>query len=627
MSPCRCLTVAAATVLTLSLFTTWGCESTEGQSTSERVGHSRRTQAVVSSRLAADPGDAPSLPDDVPSQTIRPLDAEVARNIGDIFTELVDLQPVIQRIQNDLEQELGKVESNTSLDAEAKADKRAKINSRYRSILDRLRDIDRENRVELSFADVVRRALENNYAIRVRSYDPAIETARIVEAEAQFDAVFFTNMTNNKVNQPTASELESSDSRYWKLESGVRKLLSSGMQVQVSYVLDRTEIDIFYQQLNPAWSNDLVVEFRQPLLRGFGLDFNRSQIEIRRLDRAISVERFRRDVRELVFNLEQAYWGVLQARRSVAVVARLLGDFKFVYQNLEERLGYDVYPVLLRLTESRIEDRESDFIRLCNSVRDAEDALKRLMNDPDLNLARDVQIVPTDLPSVEPLILDQIGEVSAALSHRSELHEAKLTIEQAQIGIGVAKNQALPKLDIAFRYLVLGLGPHSDAAFSELTKNDFHEYFFGLELEVPIGNRAAEAALKQARLRQAQAIMAHRDAIENVILETQQAVREVKTNYEQIGPDYRSTAASRAWVDATRARAQSKNPAELQAELDAYEALAGSRSQLLDTLVKYNVALINLERQKGTLLEYNNIVIRGPENPNEPEPYGVASDN
>jgi outer membrane protein TolC len=154
-----------------------------------------------------------------------------------------------------------------------------------------------------------------------------------------------------------------------------------------------------------------------------------------------------------------------------------------------------------------------------------------------------------------------------------------------------------------------------------LTRNDFSDYIVSLEFEWPIGNRKAEAQLRRARFSQAQAIAAHRDTIESVILEVQQAVRDVQTRFDEIGPNYRSASVSQEWVEATKARQERRDPPSLQVELDAYEQLAAARTNLLDVLVKYNVALSNLERRKGTLLKYHNVAISGDADEDHIGPY------
>ena len=55
--------------------------------------------------------------------------------------------------------------------------------------------------------------------------------------------------------------------------------------------------------------------------------------------------------------------------------------------------------------------------------------------------------------------------------------------------------------------------------------------------------------------------------------------------------------------------------------LIALKALADARRGLLNVIANYNIALTNLERQKGTLLRYNNIVIQGSDDETYLEPY------
>ncbi len=604
-----------------------GCESPLSDTrTGPGRQQARQARAVSSARLAQEAA-APAPPEELPSQPVGPTDTQPALAIDDISSDIPDPADLPAVLARELDQKLKEVEENERLTRQQKdqqqADRKAEYERRVPGILERLQAIRRPETVRLSFTDAIRRALRNNYAIQMQSYSPAIEATRIVEAEAQFDAVYFASFTNNKQDRPSSSELQGTAYEVRDFESGVRKLLSAGTQVQVSYALNRTQTDLVFQTLNPSYFNSFVVEFRQPFLRGFGLDVNRAQIEISKLDREMSIEHLRRDVRELVYNVEQAYWQLLQARRAITISSQLLADLEIIHHFMEQRVkaGYDFFKVQLSLPSSRIERHQAEFIRLCNTVKNTEDALKRLMNDPDLNLSQDVAILPTDVPSVESMILDQVDEVTAALLHRSELHEARLAIEQAQIAVGLAKNQALPRFDVLFRYIVDGLGANPDSAFSQLSENDFHEYFIMLEFEWPIGNRGPEAALRQARLQQAQAIAAHRDAIENVILEVQQAVRDLRSNYDQIGPNFRSTIASKEWVEVTKARQERKDPLTLEQELNAHESLAGAREQLLQSLVNYNIALTNLERQKGTLLEYNNVVIQGADDESYLDPY------
>jgi len=595
-------------------------------------GPSRRAGEIAAARLTESPSPIP--PRDLPVRPAGPAETQPANNYEEIVVQVPDPGDELQAVQAELDRipaELEQIDKElavsdiTPIQRQILQEKRTSLLERqvaYPQLIKRLESIRRPNVVRLSLEEAVRRTVLNSHAIQVAAYNPAIESGRVVEAEAQFDAVFFTDFTYEKQNRPSASQLSGTDTQTRVWTSGIRKLLSSGMQVQTGYAVTRTETDLIFQTLNPAYFNQYFVEFRQPILRGFGIDFNRSQIELRKLDRSISEEQLRRQMRETIFNVEQAYWRLYQARRSVSVAARLLTNLETILNSLRERLdlGYDVFRAQVKQTEARYEVRQADFIRARNQVRNAEDALKALINDPDLNLVADLEIIPTDLPRVEPLIVDVLGEVTAALSYRSELREARLQIEQAQVAIGIAKNQALPRLDVVLRYTVDGLGGNWDRVFKQMSNKDFDEYLLQLQFEWPIGNRGPESVLRQARLRQAQAIAAHRAQIENVILETQTAIRDLHSAYDQIGPALRSAQASQEQLVATQLRQTARDVATLQVELDAHELLASARQNLLQALADYNIAMINLERRKGTLLMYNNIVLNGTCDESQLEP-------
>jgi len=480
----------------------------------------------------------------------------------------------------------------------------------FESILRRVESIRRPHQVRLSLRDCIERTLRNSYAIRATGYGPAIETTRVVEAEAQFDAVYFLNFSKEEQDRPSSSQIQSTFTDNRIFNTGVRKLLATGSQVSASYAVTRTYTDLSFQTLNPAWFNQLIFELRQPLLRGFGLDYNRSQIELYKIDRRISMEQFRRDLQQTLLNVEQAYWQLKQVRADVVVLARLLAAFELIDEIIEKRREFDTYVIQRGQVQSRLQLREAEFVSRRARVFDQEDVLKALMNDPDLNLAADVEIIPTDEFTLDPLALDRLGEVQAALENRPELKESRLRVEQTRVALGAAKNQSLPKFDVAFRYFVDGLGGNWDRAFSQLSENDYSEYYVLLEFEWPIGNRGPEAAVRRARLQQSQALATYAAQIERVIQEVHTAVRNVRVSFEQIPSALRSAQASLDQLEATKARQLSKDPANLEVELTATEALATARTSLAAILFNYSVAIVTLEQLKGTLLKYDNVELR-----------------
>ncbi|MBN1343825.1 MAG: TolC family protein [Phycisphaerae bacterium] len=469
--------------------------------------------------------------------------------------------------------------------------------------------IQRPRQMKLTLADAIHRGLVNSYVIKIAGYEPAVSTAQIVEAEAQFDASFYANWIDIIQDQATASALQGTSSKRWTLGTGIRKLLSTGTQVDIGYNASRTETDLSFQSLNPSYNNDMTIQLVQPFLRNFGIDFNRSQINIRKNERRINFEKFRQQVRDTLSQVEQAYWNLVQKRRDVTITSELLAETEETYRYIDARRDFDAFAVLINNSKSAVDLRNVDLIRAIAAAKEAEDQLKALINDPKLNLSDDVEIVPVDIPEAVPLVVDRLAEIQAALDHRSELKQRELEIETARIIIGTAKNQVLPKFDAIFTYKITGLGPDWDRAFRQAADNDFNEYQVGVQFEWPIGSRKSRAALKQAKLRYEQTIAARKAQIEQIILDVNSAVRTLNTAQDAIYPAMDATDAAEKNVQATKERAERKSPSELQTELAGQENLAQARRTFLQALIAYNVAIAELERAKGLLLHYNNVVL------------------
>lgn len=481
--------------------------------------------------------------------------------------------------------------------------------SYFRRVHDRVNEIRRPVQRRMALQEAIRIALEHNFAIQVASYNPAVETTRVVEAEAAFDGVFFTNITKNNIDRPTGSQLQATDADIFTSSYGVRKLLPSGMSVSGSYQLNRTKTSLQFQGVNPEYTSNFVYDMRQPLLRGFGIDFNRSLIVLSKNDRRISQHAFERQVRDTLRLVEEYYWRLVQARRDVVVTARVLADFEAINEYLVARQQFDITPVQIAATRANLEQSKADFVRRRANVFDAEDRLVAVMNAEGLDLADDIEIIPNDIPPLRRIMVDRLAEVQTALDHRPEIKEQELRISNAKILIDRSKNGELPQFDLTFRATADGLAQSADRSFDELTRFKFIEYFVGVEISAPIGNRGRIAATHRSRLQHSQAIAVLKRTLEEVILDVNLATRAMGTAYDQIGSAFEAAEAREREVDSIVARAERKDINTLSTELNARQSLAAARRGLIGTMVEYNIAIADLERAKGTLLLYNNVVI------------------
>lgn len=479
----------------------------------------------------------------------------------------------------------------------------------FSRVLERIATIQRDQTEQLTLEGVVRRALANNYTIEVLQYNPAIDSARVVEAESAFDAVFATSVTKNNVDRPSGSQLQATDLDLTNFTAGIRKLLPTGALVGGGYSLRRTKQAFEFQLINPEYFSAFTLDLQQPLFRNFGLDFNRSLIVLAQNDRAVSELTFRRQVRDTLRQVEEAYWRLMQTRRDVVITARLVAEFEDIYEYLVARQGFDITPVQIEATKADLELARADFVTRRTAVLDAEDQLIALMNDPELNLIDHPELIPIDVPVMQQLILDPVDEVQIALEHRSEIQEQQLRIASAKVAVGRARNAELPRVDLTFQVTFDGLAGNADRSFDKMSTGNFIEYFVGVELETPIGNRGPRAQRRQAELAYAQARAQLQSILEEVIVDVNFAVRRMGRSYDQISPTFESAEAREREVASIVARAERKDFNTLVNELNSRQRLATTRRAMLSVLVDYNIAIIDLERAKGTLLEYNNIVI------------------
>lgn len=463
----------------------------------------------------------------------------------------------------------------------------------------------------MTLVECIQRTLENNYTIRAEAYGPAISRSKLVEAEAIFDAVFFLDTSYANQDKPTGLDPPAQQTDVRNYSGGIRKLLPTGMQasVAIGQTRSKSDPDPSGRLLNPVWDTNFVATITQPLMRGFGLDYNRSGIEIQRMDLKITQEAFAQQVRERLYEVERAYWLLAQARRTVMILAETTGQNAVTYENVVARRPIDATEVEIANSSSNWKQSEVRFNGAVRAVKDAEDTLKNLMNDPDLKLSDEIEIIPIETPFTSPLAVDHFAEVRTALDERSEIRQARFAIEQARIATARAKNEVMPNLDLTFQYEVDGRANSADVSFDRFTSDRYRSYNVRLVFQVPIGQRAAQARHKQALDIESQLVVRLKQAMDGIVQEVNIAVRAMKFDYESIPTQWSSIIDADRNIRAFQDRSPDLSPSFLQTELSAIQNLATARTELLRLVTEYNVAIVALERAKGTLLPYNNVAL------------------
>ena len=319
--------------------------------------------------------------------------------------------------------------------------------------------------VEISLERAVELAVEGNLDLRVIRLVPAITEQQVVQADAVFDVVLFGDVSWQKLDTPQppgalpglSNDVQSEDLAF---TAGLRKLLDTGGTVTLQTDLTNNERTPSLFTVNDYWTSDVILGISQPLLRGFGDEVNRAQVVLTENAEMADVARLRQTMLDVVFSVEQSYWQLRFSLQRLKIQTRLLDRTIDDRDRLVKRRDFDVSPVRIAEANSFVELRRADVIRARQQVRDASDALKRLINSPELPLAGEVLLVASDSPNESPIEFSLLDALTTALDQRPELEIARLAITDAGIRQKVADNA---KLRSRAARIVAALG-HCDEA-------------------------------------------------------------------------------------------------------------------------------------------------------------------
>jgi outer membrane protein TolC len=479
-----------------------------------------------------------------------------------------------------------------------------------------------ERRVPLSLRQVIHRTVAYNPDVRVASFDPAINEARVIEADARFDPTLFgalqyQRQTTN--NQFVGDPLNPTKLRTVQLQTGLRQVLPTGAQLEMKYQTARNDVSGSFFT-NPFYQNELTLQLTQPLLQDFGVEVNRARIAIAQNDQQISRLDFRLKLEENLAKAEEAYWRLSQALREVEIQEQLLAEAQRTARTIEARKGEDVHDVQLWQAYAAVRQRQATRVQARGRVRNLSNQLKQLMGDPDLPVGGAALVVPADAP-IETLIrFDTADQVETALANRAELAQQNLRIDSATVITRAAKNNRLPALNVTGSLGLVGLGGDWGEASSSQFQADFVNYAIGLSLEMPIGFRGPNAIWQRTLLQRQQGVAQYQALVEGVVLEVKQAQLEVETRWEETVSARHLRLASEKSLSALQIKLEQdrKTPELLQLVLDRQERLGEAQRAEIDAIVSYNIAVSVLERAKGTLLRYNNVVLREEADPFAP---------
>jgi outer membrane protein len=488
-------------------------------------------------------------------------------------------------------------------------------------------DLDVDPIVRMSLREIIHRAVVNNHDVRVAAYTPAIDGARVIEAAAAWDPTFFTNMQWQQKHEETGGNIFNSfnggepftdfesDVRQGTFQTGFQENLDSGGQIQLQYQAQYNWLSPQQTFFNPFWENDLTLSLTQPLLKNFGYDVNHAQLVINRLNQKVDLLEFRKAVEQNISDIEKAYWQLVEAVKDIEIQEQLVKQTEDTYNVLYRRMldKIDVSPLQVAQAQSQLELRRSQLIQFKSQARDLSDQIKGLMSDPEFPVTSSVLILPADKPIEDVIEFALQDQVTTAMENRLELGEQQLKVDAALVTIQVAKNNLLPEFDFIGSTGPQGVQSDFGGAFRNTFDFTHVDFTVGFKLQVPIGNRAAVAIYRRSILQHEQAIEQYQSNIETIAVDVKTSLRAVDTAWNVILESRRSRFAAEVALTRINARQNSGEPLTpefVQLKLQLQDSLAEAAQNEAQSIANYNIALAQLEKSKGTILRYDNVVLQ-----------------
>ncbi len=338
---------------------------------------------------------------------------------------------------------------------------------------------------------------------------------------------------------------------------GFVQAFSPGTQINASLNNSNQSTNSVRSTYNPFTNSTLGLNVTQPLLRGFGAAVNRRFIKIAKNNETITDLVFRQQVIGTVAGVIRLYYDLASLNEDVQVKQQTLSVAQKLYQDNKAQVeAGTLAPLEVVRAQAQIAVSQLDLLNSQAFAREQELVLKNVLSRRGTadSTVRAAHIVTTDLvpePAKEPVSPVQ-DLIDSAFRNRPELAAARLQIENSQISLKGSRNNALPDLNLtgtmqnnglAGQFNSLSVNPATapgllpgttpaglsigglGSVLSQVFQRSYPTYTIGLQLNLPLRNRVAQAdvvrdelTLRQTEIRNQQLLNQARLEVEDALI-------------------------------------------------------------------------------------------------------------
>jgi outer membrane protein len=401
-----------------------------------------------------------------------------------------------------------------------------------------------------------------------------------------------------------------------------------------------------FTTLSPSLSSSFKFQLTQHLLQGFGFAANTRFIHIAKNNRELSDVAFRLQVIDSIDQIENIYWDLVYAyenarvqNESLAFAQKTLSDTK-----KQVEIG-SLAPIEVVRAQSTVATNQQAVTAAQTNLQLQQllmkNALTRTLKDPSLATAEVIPTSTMDVPAQEPVVPTE-DLINEALRHRAELVESRIDLNSRELSNKAVRSSLLPTLDLFAYYGGTGLGGAQNPAnvcqtstqqfcasatpdpnlgqfplapnrgytdtLNQLVNSTAPDKGVGLQLNIPLRNRAAQAVQIRSELEFRQAQMRLQQIENQVGIEIRNAQYTVQQNRASVDSAKAAVALAQQSLDAEQKKYQF-GTSTTTLVLQYRSGLATSESALVNAMVAYEKSRLELDRATGLLLDHNGISI------------------
>ena len=520
--------------------------------------------------------------------------------------------------------------------------------------------VDMSRQHPLSIREALSMALENNKDIEVARQNVKIAEFDLLGAHGVYDPRISTSAFYERIKTPISNFLSGgqngaiTQSDY----TGTAKMEGLSSKLGGSYRFDFSSVRLTtnnsFAALNPQYPSSITFNYTQPLVRGLKFDSARRQIEIAKKNLSLTDSQFRQRAIETITNVQRAYWDLVFALRSLQVQRDAVEVAKTQLEHNRRMVNEgQLAPIDLVASESQITTYEQGVFTALEDVTRFENVLKNLIAKDHMAEIWTDSIVPTDSVDLTVPEISLDDALKTAVENRPELQQSEVLSQINAIDQRYYKDQTKPAIDLVGNYSstglagsVAGLNPFTASSqllrdrvdrLSELAKldplpatppttfspalvgsygqslenllaNRFNNFKVGVQINLPLRNRTAEAQLGRSLI-EGQRIATQREQLQQTIqVEVRNALQSVRSAETRL----RAAVSTRELNEQQFASEQRKLDAGQSTVflvLERQTALTTAKGLELKAQTDLNKAIADLQKATGNSLNVNSIVV------------------